>query len=197
MNSSKPHQARGFTLIELLTVIAIIGILVAIIVPTTSAVKTAAKKSQSKSQFNQWAQAMTLFKQEYGYYPDITNGANKIDPVKFAGALTARDLNGTPITVIADLHGNKKKMSFYTISSGDLNEARTALKDAFENTDIALLFDRNGNGQIDGHGAAESATSGISVGGLGASLTYPIRAPVVIFSAGKGTGGGDIVYSHK
>ncbi len=202
------RNIRAFTLIELLTVIAIIGILAAIIIPTTGAVRTAAKKSQTKSQFSQWAQAMTLFKQEYGYFPNIDNNTNKIVSARFAGALTARALNGDRIDPPdAALHGNKKAMSFYSLSDNDLNDAKNSIADAFGNVDIAVLYDRDGNGQIDGSFSSATAPEGsdtvpsvvaISSGNsIPASINYPIRATVVFYSAGKGTGSNDIVYSFK
>jgi len=55
---------RAFTLIELLTVIAIIGVLAAILVPTVSKVRATAKKSQCVSNLRQWGTAVRLFANE-------------------------------------------------------------------------------------------------------------------------------------
>ncbi|EIP97106.1 prepilin-type N-terminal cleavage/methylation domain-containing protein [Opitutaceae bacterium TAV1] len=52
---------RAFTLIELLTVIAIIGILAAIIIPVTGKVRDSAKAARSLSNIKQISQAMLLF----------------------------------------------------------------------------------------------------------------------------------------
>ncbi len=55
------RRASAFTLIELLTVIAIIGILAAILIPTVGAVRETARNATCKSQLRQWATAFTLY----------------------------------------------------------------------------------------------------------------------------------------
>jgi prepilin-type N-terminal cleavage/methylation domain-containing protein len=60
-----PPSRAAFTLIELLTVIAIIGILAAILIPTVSRVRDSARASQCQSNLRQLGQQVLLFAADY------------------------------------------------------------------------------------------------------------------------------------
>ncbi len=68
----------AFTLIELLTVIAIIGILAAIILPVTSKVRTSARAAQCKAHIRQWAVAAQLYAEDNkGTLPNTSSAKEK------------------------------------------------------------------------------------------------------------------------
>ena len=178
------RSKKAFTLIELLTVIAIIGILAGILIPTVSSVKTSANKAKTKAQFGQWSVAMGLFKNEYGYYP-VIHTSNLIASAKFAGALTGRTLAG----VKSATDGNTKSLSFYSIADNELNEAKTSLVDAFGNTEIAVFTDTTGDGVVNASDGAFVPVKGPETGDASATPDLPsggVRAGVVFYSAGKG-----------
>ena len=52
---------RAFTLVELLTVIAILGLLAAILIPTVGSIRTKADRTASASNLRQWASALLLY----------------------------------------------------------------------------------------------------------------------------------------
>jgi prepilin-type N-terminal cleavage/methylation domain-containing protein len=73
-NISHSRLRRGFSLVELLTVIFIIGLLIAILVPSLSAARNAAKKMTTAKEIDSVKVGLEMFKNENG--PDFpqTNG---------------------------------------------------------------------------------------------------------------------------
>lgn len=199
-----PPRRAGFTLVELLTVLAVIGLLTAILIPSTSTARVAAKRAKTRVQFSQWAAAMELFRQEYGYYPAIDGGSGgKVVPGIFAGALTGRSVDGLSPATAGQLAGNARQLRFYHMGESELNGNRTELADGFGNTDLAVIYDKNGDGIV---GTADGAVT--SVHGLGQlielapgsddlNLSTGVRAGVIFYSAGQGRIPSDLVFSWK
>ncbi|WP_043582385.1 type II secretion system protein [Geminisphaera colitermitum] len=86
-------KTRAFTLIELLTVIAIIGILAAIILPVTASVRTKARAAQCKSNIRQWAVAAQLYAADNGgKLPDTSYRGSFAHPPGADGHYVETDL---------------------------------------------------------------------------------------------------------
>jgi prepilin-type N-terminal cleavage/methylation domain-containing protein len=194
---SERKRCAGFTVVELLTVIAIVAILAAILIPSVNSSRTAADKAKTRVRFNQWAAAVAAFRSEYGYYPlfdasnTVNGGANDVDHL-FHDVLVGRKRDGTALTAgTSAAIQNKKFIPFYTFSESDFapigSISPNFLSDGFGTTEMAVLVDRNLDGVINNtdYGANLPAVSGIRPGATDFPATG-VRAGVVFYSAMPG-----------
>jgi prepilin-type N-terminal cleavage/methylation domain-containing protein len=152
----KKQSTKGFTLIELLMVIAIIGILAGILIPTVGAVRKQANIAASKSQLSQYVNAIQMFKGEYGYFPFVTGGVDTevpfvSDSVNFIKTLSARDPSSNAKVAFG---GNRRQIALHSFAEYEflLNDddtvSSTALADRFNNQNIVIVIDGDGDGKL-------------------------------------------------
>ena len=159
---SRRTPVAAFTLIELLTVIVIVGIIAAILLPGLNSSRAATAKAQTRVQFAQWATAIAAFRQEYGAYPTFDASGlvnadatgNPAAPHLFHDLLAGRRRDGTalPDAVGADPRSaeaqNRRRLACYSFGPAEMSPDHL-LQDASGNTEIAVLVDRNLDGAID------------------------------------------------
>ena len=109
---------RAFTLIELLVVIAIIGVLVGILMPAVTGMKTKAKTRQAEAEVKSLAMALRAYHTEYNDWP-VTNQ----DRVT---------LSSDNIIAFSKLvaSGNPHKLNFIELTNTTINPANS-LRDPF------------------------------------------------------------------
>ena len=89
----RPQGRRGFTLIELLTVIAIIAILAAILYPVMTIARQNARKGHCQNNLRTIVQALKMYYDDWGVYPDSLMGVEYGPGASWPGAPYVNRLN--------------------------------------------------------------------------------------------------------
>jgi prepilin-type N-terminal cleavage/methylation domain-containing protein len=154
MMAPPASSARAFTVLELLTVITILAILVAILLPSLSAARAAADRAQTRARFAQWTAAIEGFRREYGGYPQfdhsalVNAGAVDAGEHPFHDVLAGRTRDGGALgTAGSAAAQNRRRLAFHVFGDGEFDD-HGLLCDATGNPSIAVLVDRNLDGVI-------------------------------------------------
>ena len=172
--------------------LAVIGILAALIFPSVSGARRSANKAKTKVQFAQWTAAIEAFRGEYGYYPafdssNLVNGGATGTEHPFHDLLAGRHRDGSPLTAgSAAAAQNKKAISFYSFGEAEIGPANL-IRDAFDDTAIAVLVDKDLDGVIKAGADFTTlpAVGGITPGAADFPLTG-VRAGVIFYAPAPG-----------
>lgn len=151
-NSFRSRRS-AFTLVELLCVIAVIGLLAALLFPSFTAARRATAAAKTRTQFARWATAIEAFRSEYGFYPQfdasgLVNGGVSATQHPFHDILAGQHRDASPLTTgDPAFEQNRKSLRFHRFETTELSTAGLVTSGA-EQAQIAVLVDRDLDGVI-------------------------------------------------
>lgn len=151
----KPIPGRSFTLLEVMAVVALLGLLVALLAPALGGVQRAALIQASRLRLRQWALGCETYRLEYGTWPEVVPG-----PVQeMAGrtpawveTLSGRGWTGGGYQTPEGATLNPRRVVCHEFREEEFDRAAATgeahLVDAFGNPRLVLIFDLDGDGRI-------------------------------------------------
>lgn len=150
MKKRLKNSVSGFTLAEILVTVAIIGIILAMLIPALNMVQKTANNVKQKSQFNSLSIALEAFRVDFGDYPESSytsasgmyNGAQKLaeaivglDGFGFHPKSEFRsdgqadvDGDGTPLPIYTEDNRNMRKGPYLELETANAVD----LKDLYD-----------------------------------------------------------------
>jgi len=202
MNSPRTASTcrrAGFTLVELLTVMSIIAILAAVLVPTTTIAMKKVKEAKTRVQLNNLVSMSTFYNEQYKVWPTLNPAPDHSSDFP----LSLNEVSPRWVQVMvgipqdADKVYNKLKIPFATFNDSDLSTDPDSQHpiDAFGNDYLYLVFNTNIS-QL--HRISPDVVNGISMRtadgaqvSVSQSAQVLINADCVALSPGAGGGTGD------
>jgi prepilin-type N-terminal cleavage/methylation domain-containing protein len=193
-----PRRRSGFTLVELLTVIAIIGVLAAVLFPAIGGIRKRARQASAQTAFTQWAGGITRYRQVYGFFPNITPPySTSVDSVhslenqavnqRFVMALSGRMPTGTSLSTQnrKDLNKNAEEFCAFGKDDFESHEAfadTTMLIDRFGNRKIRVIFDTDNNMSIRNVSNVPGGSASVPAEIRAITLATGVPARVIIYT---------------
>lgn len=173
---------RSFTLLEVLAVVALLGLLAALLAPALGGVQRAALAQASRLRLRQWALACETYRLEYRAWPEVTAGAVQSLEGRtpaWVETLSGRGWEGSDYQTAEGAALNPRRVVCHEFREEEFARAEGTgdlrLVDAFGNPRLFLVFDLDGDGRIEPGDLAGVPAARRPVG--------PLRVPVAGYAA--------------